>query len=338
MSVKTLHIFNPEHDLALAVGNSTYTPPAEVVKIRKNLSLLPAIYAGDGDFILLPPEVSPEEVPALKYFTQVSQKNLHLLFLERMPEVNGLCHTILPWGWDAPLKARLLESGVDGSLLPDEDTITQIRRLSHRNLTIPFREKIAEITSSPIINLPQELFSVSEVEEFLTIHPLSYFKAPWSSSGRGIVVSDHITRKGLLEWVHGIIRRQGSVMAEPTWNRTLDFATEWWIKNGEPEFVGYSVFDTSSRGKYHGNRNGSQEELLTMIRIAAPDFTPEIIDAQKSALKEFISPFYNGPVGIDMFVDNHGLINPCVEINLRMTMGLVNILKNNPNLLQNFIL
>ena len=31
---------------------------------------------------------------------------------------------------------------------------------------------------------------------------------------------------------------------------------------------------------------------------------------------------YVGPVGIDMLADKDGRVNPCVEINLRHTMGM----------------
>ena len=45
------------------------------------------------------------------------------------------------------------------------------------------------------------------------------------------------------------------------------------------------------------------------------------------AIDELIAPHYDGPVGIDMmfYWDENGKIalNPCVEVNLRMTMGMV---------------
>ena len=124
-----------------------------------------------------------------------------------------------------------------------------------------------------------------------------------------------------MEWAHGVIRRQWSIIAEPSWNKRLDFATEWTIRSGKPEFLGYSIFEASSRGKYHGNVEDSQENLLKRIQKAAPSFGEDIIEAQKMALATHIAPFYEGPLGIDMLSDNEGNINSCVEINLRLTMG-----------------
>ena len=68
ISATNLFIFNPEHDLALAVGDGPYTPPAEVVKIRKELALLPALFAGNSDFIIIPKEIELTDVSYLKFY------------------------------------------------------------------------------------------------------------------------------------------------------------------------------------------------------------------------------------------------------------------------------
>lgn len=325
ISATNLFIFNPEHDLALAVGNNTYTPPAEVVKIKKDLALLPAIYAGNSDFILVPDSVSFQDIHSQKFWNIAHEKELQIIHYRDLPDHSEQITRIHPWGWDSVIREALLNNGISPENLPSEGTIKNIRNLSHRKTTIQFRERMADILGGPVINPPTELFSLAEVEAFLATYPIAYFKAPWSSSGRGIVVSDHITHKGLLEWAHGVIRKQGSVMAEETWSRVFDFATEWWICKGEAYFLGFSVFKTSSRGKYHGNMEASQSELLSEIIKYAPDFGEPIIEAQKECLNQIIAPGYSGPAGIDMLVDKDGLINPCVEINLRFTMGLINL-------------
>lgn len=325
MELKTLHIFNPEHDLALASWMETYTPPAEIVKLRKENALLPAIFAGDSDFILLPPDSDPDSDPGPRRFEDIARKkNIQIVKPIDLPAVINQISAVEPWGWDPAIRKHLVSNGVPESMLPSLDFICNLRKLSHRKTTIPFREKVADILNQHLINPAKELFSIEEVREFLNLNEKAYFKAPWSSSGRGIVVSDHISLKGLLEWASGVLKKQGSIIAEPAWNRIFDFATEWMIKNGEPEFMGYSVFSTSSRGKYHGNINKSQKELELMIKHSAPEFTEAGLHAQYSVLKEIIAPFYSGPLGIDMLADADGNINYCVEINLRLTMGLIN--------------
>lgn len=333
MGHKTLHVFNPEHDLALAVGGGPYTPPAEILKIKKENALLPAYYADNGDFILIPKEISHSEIFSSELYKKVREKNLSILTPDNVCSVVSRIKNVLPWGWDHAVARFLADSGIDSSLIPSTSILEIIRKISHRRTIIPFRETMSQKLGIQEKFSPIEIFSVDELRLFLKDWPKTFFKAPWSSSGRGIVVSDHITEKGLLEWAHGIIRKQGSLIAEPAWQRSLDFATEWIIKKGEPEFIGFSVFQTSSRGKYHGNIKASQDELRDMILQKAPSFSNDMLEAQKLALKTHIAPSYSGPLGIDMLADIQGHINPCVEINLRLTMGLIEIIKDKPKVL-----
>lgn len=313
------------------MGHGPYTPPAEVRKLRKEKSLLPALYAVKGDFILLSDNISSEEISLLPYYQETCDKKISVVSLSQLSDISKDVEKIIPWGWDYAICQTLHENGVPSSLLPSKGKLEKIRELSHRRTSIILRNYIAEYMGESVYLPSKELFSTQEVENFLKIYPISYFKAPWSSSGRGIVVSDHIKHKGLLEWCHGIIRKQGSVIAEPAWDRTLDFATEWIIEAGVPRFLGYSVFHTSSRGKYHGNIESSQTELLKTIKRDVPSFNNRIIEAQSSAIKHLLAPYYEGFLGIDMLADTKGKVNPCVEINLRLTMGHISILKNGCN-------
>lgn len=330
---KTLHIFNPEHDLALAVGQGPYTPPAEVLKIRKKFTLLPALYADDSDFILSFHSFSSEELSQLPFYSSFLEKNMFLIGLQELINFNGNIDKVDPWGWDHALRNILLENGLAEENLMSIPRLDRIRQLSHRRNVSNFRKELVAIANVSSKNMPEELYSEDEIEEFLKHCPLAYFKAPWSSSGRGIIVSDHISPKGLREWCHGVIRRQGSVIAEPSWNRVFDFASEWMVSNGEPVFLGMSVFETSSRGKYHKNIQGSQKELFQLIKSKIPEFSLNLIEAQQEVIKKIISPFYEGCLGIDMLADSLGEINPCVELNLRRTMGHVALAQeNNHNL------
>lgn len=328
MSLKTLHVFNPEHDIAMAVDSLPYTPPAEVEKIKKSHSLLPALYADNGDFILIPSEIADEELNRLPFHDLIHPKKLKLIKKESLEEIISEIGEVKPWGWDIHVCAILSNSGLPPRFLPSIDRLQKIRKLSHRATTIPLRKSIARHSGDKTVDRPvSELCTLKEVEQFVANNPLCFLKAPWSSSGRGLIKSDHISHKGLMEWAHGVIKKQGSVIAEPAWDRVIDFATEWEIKNGKAVFIGLSVFKTSDRGKYHGNVDASQDDLLTMIKDKAPSFGPQLIEAQKKALEEVVAPHYSGPLGIDMLADSDGRINNCVEINLRLTMGYIRIIK-----------
>ena len=111
-------------------------------------------------------------------------------------------------------------------------------------------------------------------------------------------------------------------MAERPWDRTLDFASEWEMTaDGEAIFKGLSVFETNESGRYSHNISDSTAALLARIRHIAPTVDDKLFQAQSRALAKVLRG-YVGPVGIDMLADKDGRVNPCVEINLRHTMGM----------------
>lgn len=273
---------------------------------------------------------------------------------------------VMPWGWNASIRHRLLKAGVPSSNLPSEVYISRLRELSHRRMTIGANSCLNKmmVGSSELRRhrapLPLELRSIAEVETLLA-GPLShfrydeeenilcedavgegqegdrycglYFKAPWSSSGRGVLYTgaapdQQMPLEKILKWCNGIISRQGSVMCELGASRAADFATEW-IADGEGgvRFMGYSFFRTSFRGKYQGNICSSQREILGEIRRYAPDFGDWVVSMQSEMLRQSIGE-YKGPLGVDMLCDTEGHIRCCVEINLRMTMGMAALLQS----------
>ena len=131
-----------------------------------------------------------------------------------------------------------------------------------------------------------------------------------------------------MEWVYGVLRSQGFAIGERKYNRELDFASEWLIKEGTPVFKGFSIFSSSNRGKYQGNLILPQSKLYEMIKMRSL-WKDEILEMQKEFLSSIISKGYSGPIGIDMLATPDGEINPCVEINLRHTMGHVAIEMSN---------
>ena len=48
-----LHVFNPEHDIALASNLSNFTAPHAGRQLRYDLGFLPALWAQDGDAVLV---------------------------------------------------------------------------------------------------------------------------------------------------------------------------------------------------------------------------------------------------------------------------------------------
>lgn len=312
-----IHFFNPDHDYALSVNGPWYTPPGAVIRLTIENALSPLNWISPGDAILLskyfdehPILITDEQNKIIKEnnVTLVYFKDIGL-FLRDNPG-----YSLAPWGWNKSIAHQLLKVGVESHHIPSTEQLENIRCLSHRKITIDFNRFLGE-------TLPVEFVNVEEAMEFYHQHPDCYFKAPWSSSGRGIISCGDLSDKHVRPWLHGIISRQGSVIAEECFPKALDFATEWKCSDGKAVFLGVSCFKTSRRGKYHGNIIASQEKLLSLIHQNAPGFGEKTISLQKEAIETFIAPFYSGPLGIDMMTSIDGKIKSCVEINLRMTMG-----------------
>lgn len=299
--MSVLHIFNPDHDYALGAGTISYTPPRQICDMMRRLAGLPSLWAEADDRIAAPDAKSLAGIDWMK--------------IER----------IEPWGWNLPLRRMLLRSGAPEALLPSENDIAVLRNLSHRRTSILLNRHLEDsgIDGFDSGSMPREVAEPEECMRIIADSPQSYFKAPWSSSGRGVLRCEGVTPADARRWIEGIIRRQGSVMHESEASRRLDCASLWECRGGEPHYLGLSIFRTSFRGKYHGNICAPQSMLEERFSEACDVPLYSLIQAQKKALADIIAPHYSGPAGIDMIVTDSRLLRPCIEINLRTTMGHV---------------
>lgn len=308
-----LLLFNPETEYALASGAYFYTPPASVEQLRIENQLLPENWAEHDDVILV-------DDPAMlsSRFRLVSWNELGILFNE-YPQIE-----IDPWGWNPALIRRLIDCGVPADRVPDHDRISLISSLAHRRTTIylnsSWNKKVDEALT---VSVPAELTSIEECMDYYRNNPGCWMKAPWSSSGRGVINTAADMSEILVEqWCRGILRRQGSVMGEIGATRMADFATEWKMCAGEACYLGLSSFTTSNRGKYISNESLSQQEMIAHFNSLSSIAIDEVINIQKEILQEKLNG-YEGPLGVDMLIEIDGHLLPFIEVNLRHTMGMV---------------
>lgn len=269
--------------MALACGRPNYTPPAAVRHFARALAQLPRLYAEEGDVVW---------EPGLK---------------QPLPEEVEL----VPWGWSAYTVSTFERNGVRGSM----PNVELIRRLSHRRTSILLHEHLAHSG----LSLPPVAQEITEAEAVSS--GAWMLKSPWSSSGRGVFNLSRVATPVAQRYAADIIRAQGSAMLEVLLEPVTNFACLYQMSAQGAEFVGLSVFDTHG-ANYAGNLCAPQEELAA--RIGAPGL-PKVVEAVGQVLSKILSG-YQGPVGVDMFTylkDNQLIINPCVEVNLRMTMGFV---------------
>lgn len=321
-----IHIFNPEADYSLAEFKESYTPPAKVIELRRRLALTPLRFAKPHDFILLldNPLSSPEDK---RVITPDRSKD----FFRAVCSSPGK-YEIRPWNHTPDLRHRLRLAGAPEILLPDDATLGKIRSLSSRATTVTFNSALNSALSGAGLErhlspLPIIFHHPEKALDWLERERRCFFKYPWSSSGRGILLADITGNPSLIRhWIEGGIRRQGFIMGETLFPKTLDFATEWRICDGHAEYLGVSIFQASGSGKYIANISDCQNSLLRIIKDVAPDFGEKFIEAQRISLEK-IAEGYEGFAGIDMMASQDGRISGGVEINFRMTMGIVALLE-----------
>ena len=316
--MKDVYLFNPEHDLALAHGAHNYTAPPFARQFRHDLRLLPAWVAPAGSYIAIPDDCPVDED---RHWLYDHHLDITPIPISTIAEI-GDCR-INPWGWDATLRHQLLQSGVSPDNLPTDEQLDWIRRLSHRRTSIAVHQALGEAFSP----CPVELTTVDDVTAFMHSHPGCYLKMPWSGSGKGIYrVIDPTGDNHVPRWIEGALHRQGSLLCEVGLDRVQDFAIECKCRDGRTMFMGYSVFDSDFHSQFGAGRVAPMEELHEMLLGLYPDLDP-VIGQVLMAIDDLIAPHYNGYLGIDMMLywdENCRIaLNPCVEVNLRMTMGMV---------------
>lgn len=307
--------FNPETEYALASGASFYTPPSAVCALRHACRLLPEKWALPGDFILV------DSFDGLvSDFALVDWSMLNALF-SSYPDI-----LVDPWGWNPALLRKFLDAGVPASCLPAKSYVMRVRELAHRRTTIELNSRWNMLVSSADrVGIPRELFAVDECMDFVARNRGCWLKAPWSSSGRGVInTAADMEDVQIGQWCSGIIRRQGSVMAETAADKIADFATEWMIGIDGASYLGLSSFNTSNRGKYLSNDVSPQSVLVGKFDRICRIPLRKVISLQKVILESVLAG-YSGPVGVDMIVCSDTSLRPFVEVNLRRTMGMLAI-------------
>lgn len=318
-----LHVFNPEHDIALAFNRRHLTMPHAAQELRMNLGWIPALWAADGDAVLV------DDIAFALKASLGFLKGKDVLFVTWNDLRNLQVDRVYPWGWDITIRTALAEYGLPETILPTDDDLPFVRQLSSRVTTIPALESIRDGIEDHTCGEARYHTSLKEVLETIADWRSVVLKAPWSSSGRGIRYVDREMNPSVMGWVQRVIQMQGGVMVEPYYNKVRDFAMEFFMhENGEVEYNGLSLFETVNH-TYTGNLLASEEEKRAImdkwIPVALLDAVKERICACLPVLSDHR---YTGPFGVDMMVvarhDQQGfLLHPCVEINVRRTMGHV---------------
>ena len=325
MTKKALYIFNPEHDLALASGEANYMAPASARRMASELALLPMWYAEEGSAVLAP---SAYNLDYVKKIQELLGLSVDLITEPELAIEQDL--DIRPWGWDVALRKRLSVLGVDEVLLPSMGQLNDLREYSHRSKAVALLPELQ--LNECFCGESYYLKTPEEWKRFVEGRKECLLKAPLSGSGKGLNWCKGIFTSFISGWCTRVAASQGGVIAEPIYNKVEDFAMEFYSDGaGELTFVGYSLFHTGKSGMYEGNCLLSNEAIRKQLAQYIPlEALMDLENCLKYRLSALVGTVYKGYLGVDMmicrFPENEKpvfRIHPCVEINLRMNMGVI---------------
>lgn len=323
-----LHIFNPEHEIALAMNKARFTPSHNVTKMRREMAFLPLLWADPGDIVLVEDtEYAYKIADQLKPYIN---KGVTIMGYNRLrnvikQKVGMKCFDLVaaPWGWDKAIKNTLLSMGWPEEHLPSDEFIEQVRTVSHRRTAKGFLEH----TGAKFVAF--EVTTINEIVELVEKYNNVVLKSPWSCSGRGIrFVNKNNFTPSLFRWIENIVSQQGSLMVEPHYEKLHDFAMEFEVEGGCVKFVGYSIFDTCYTA-YSSSLIATEERKREILETYLfPSEIDETLSCCEDYLNSIIPDGYEGGIGVDMMIVKGGegfSLHPCVEINMRRTMGHVSL-------------
>ena len=308
--MNSIKVFNPEHDMALANGDRHFIAPRNIREMACDLAPLMEFIEGDE---------------------------------------------ILVWGWDHAIKTRLLRMGIAEERLPTDVALMVLRACSERQSAHQLlRAFHADHPEGPYIGESILAHSLDDIAAYATLHGHVILKDPLSSSGKGLrhvnineddndnenfqwVASSSPSLSKVENWANALIRRHDYLTAEPYYDKVQDFAMEFFIRDGLCCFIGYSLFNTNPHGRYESNLLMEDEKIEALLAQHIPHSALHEVRDWVIAHSHYIIPTgwdtTRHPLyfGIDMMVVNFQFsifnsqfrIHPCVEINLRLNMGII---------------
>lgn len=313
-----IYLFNPENDMALAYGLPRFVVRKSVRRMKSDLSILPAWYSASGASVLVGDD-----------FDEALWRRQCLLapdvtVVRSIPQETS---RVIPWGWNHSLCDELRRSGVSPEAYPAMHEMDNIRLLSSRHTAVSTLSAVRNEISAGLAGNSIVVDEMSTLELLVADPSPLVLKEPWSGSGRGIHLVEGSLPPEEKSWAARVFLTQGSIVAEPYYKRVSDFAMEYISSGGQAKFAGYSMFETDDKGVYKRNLLISDDEienrLSAMVGRASLHLVREAVGRQ---IADRITPSYEGPLGVDMMIISDGSelkLHPCVEINLRMNMGLL---------------
>ena len=347
-------IFNPEHDMALANGDRHFIAPRNIREMSRDLTPLMDVIDDEEILVwgwdyavkvqLLRMGVTETMLPtdasliALRKYSE-RQSAHHLLHAFHAAHPDGpyagesiLAHCID----DIPIYAAR-----HGHIILKDPLSSSGKGLRHVN----FNEN-----NDVNENTDEKGASVATTGGLSSQRSTACCNESHCLDGKSTSSS---TFKKVENWANALIRRHGYLTAEPYYDKVQDFAMEFCIRDRQCHFIGYSLFTTNRHGRYESNLLMTTSEIENELTQYIPHSTLHevrnwIISHHDHIIpKEWDTTKFPLYFGIDMMVVKNGrqftidnsqltikdseirnreseiVLHPCVEINLRLNMGII---------------
>jgi len=327
-----LHYFNPGHETAVLNASKHYNQPAQIAKMQIDMAFLPAWYASTGDYVFVETTLPDDYILSCEIL-QLPVKPVTTADFSENPELFQKLPVDL-WGI-SPQSVHFFEKlneQWDLSLsIPQwkEEFRFLGSRFASQRVLESLMENIPEIEKGI---LPQFFSNIESIEEQINKSSDKFIiKSPYSSSGRGLVwLLNGKIEQSERQILNGMLKKQTQVSIEKALDKCLDFSMQFKIsRNRETQFMGYSIFQTNSKGAYEKTLLDRQERMEEQItNLIETDLLMKTKIALTNLLQEMYAPYYTGIIGIDMLIyksDEKYCLHPCVEINMRNNMGYLSI-------------
>ena len=327
-----LHYLNFGHETAILTQSPYYVPPENVRRMMNDLAFLPAWYGEAMDRVLIPYPLNAEFLDAIApCYSNLAQPIV--INNDELPINYAGVLKAAPWG------LSLQSINFFSKLHLKLGTSLDIPEWKNNYFTLCSRETAAACLDGVVKQLeslidpqitPTFCSALDEVEQHLaTQSSTCLLKAPYSSSGRGLLWFDKLViTEAKRQWIAGVLKKQGCVSIEPALNKQVDFALEFYSDGkGQVNCLGFSLFETATQGGYTGSFIGTQTEIEDSLLKWVDKGSLESV---KQAVIDQLGikyTTYQGYLGVDMMIyqteEGINKIHPCVEVNMRYTMGLV---------------
>ncbi|SMO38998.1 hypothetical protein SAMN06265379_101446 [Saccharicrinis carchari] len=330
-----LYIFNPTGEMAIANGMHSFMPPRNLVRFEEDLAFLPSFYASDKDIVYTPRLPEPD---FLALWHKLGLPHINYSDTLKLPQVPY--NYLRPWSWTPAIhhKTKHLKPycSVHFKQSPNymwkqssrdffsRETTNRVQCLLNQDRNT----ENAIVVQTPAINIS----SIAQLDVWLAKQHAVILKTPWSSSGRGIHVIDPAKgRNANYAWIKGALKQQGFVTAEPLLDKVFDFSFQLNLRqNGEMDFSGISYSINDSKQHFIGAHINWPYQANEISELLTHTVLEQAVQRLIKAIKK-IEPhtYYQGPIGVDAIVYRTATgnlkIHPCIDINWRYNMGLINI-------------